>query len=205
MATLAEALRSSSRSFGLILRAAALKRGTPVTDSDYPVLHIDVLVRALDAAGVRYIVIGGVAMMSWDHMRATLDLDVCYALDRANCRALLRALRVLRARPEGYSESDLLFARGMATQLETDGGRLDLLAVPSGTTGYDDIVADAGMLDVAEDLSVPIPSRETMLRMKRAANRPGKDWVDIDILEGGDGRNVRHQVDADRLQEGLDQ
>ena len=38
------------------------------------------LIEALAAASVDFVVVGGVAVVAHGHVRATLDLDVCYCL-----------------------------------------------------------------------------------------------------------------------------
>src|SRR5207237_7411700 len=48
--------------------------------------------------GVQFVVIGGVAAALHGSSRLTFDLDVCYARDQPNLRALATALRAMNAR-----------------------------------------------------------------------------------------------------------
>ncbi len=50
------------------------------------------LLDALSAAGVDFVVVGGVALVLRGSSRLTLDLDLCYARDRDNLRRLAAAL-----------------------------------------------------------------------------------------------------------------
>jgi hypothetical protein len=63
------------------------------------------LLRVLSGAGVRYIVVGGVAAGVHGALRPTLDLDVVYARDPENVAQLAAALApyrpYLRGAPEG--------------------------------------------------------------------------------------------------------
>lgn len=54
---------------------------------------------ALEAAGARYLVVGGVAVVLHGHPRFTADLDLVLALEPENVRAALRALRGLGYEP----------------------------------------------------------------------------------------------------------
>lgn len=53
------------------------------------------IVRALEAAGVRYLVVGGVAVVLHGHPRFTADLDLAVALEPANVHAVFAALATL--------------------------------------------------------------------------------------------------------------
>jgi hypothetical protein len=136
---------------------------------------------------VRYVVIGGIAMRRVVPVRLTDDLDICYARDRANCRQLARALRELHARLRDVptstplTESRLAHATAEFFLLTTDLGWLDLIPVPNGTTGFDDLVASA-VPDTFDDIPVRVAPREDLLRMKRAMNR-ADDQRDIAWLE----------------------
>ncbi|MEK6374598.1 MAG: hypothetical protein AABO58_18075 [Acidobacteriota bacterium] len=57
--------------------------------------EIEELLTALNAGGVRYLVVGGVAVVLHGYARATFDLDLVIELDTQN---LERALRIFGAR-----------------------------------------------------------------------------------------------------------
>src|SRR5436305_11690823 len=54
---------------------------------------------AFDAAGVRYVVVGGMAVVMSGHVRATVDLDVVVDLDPAPAGRAMRALEELGLLP----------------------------------------------------------------------------------------------------------
>jgi hypothetical protein len=61
--------------------------------------HIGRILAALNEARVRYVVVGGVAVVLHGHLRFTADLDLVLALDRDNVLAALAALQGLGFRP----------------------------------------------------------------------------------------------------------
>ena len=154
--------------------------------SHAPDLDAPGILGALDAAGVRYVVIGGVAAVMLGSPSLTGDLDICHARDRANLEALANVLTGLHAYLRG-AEPGLPFrldartlAAGDSFTFTTDLGHLDILATPSGTTGYDDLMRAAERFDV-DGRTVSVASIDDLIRMKRAAGRP-KDLVEIEIL-----------------------
>lgn len=54
---------------------------------------------ALSSGGVRYLVVGGVAVVLHGHTRFTSDVDLVVALDEENVRRAIEALRTLGYRP----------------------------------------------------------------------------------------------------------
>ncbi len=58
---------------------------------------LEALLHALAASGLRFVVIGGVAVAVHGYVRATKDLDVCPAGDRENLLVLAELLRELDA------------------------------------------------------------------------------------------------------------
>ena len=142
--------------------------------------------RALSDAGVQFIVIGGVAARIQGSPTITRDLDICYARDPENLEALASVLRMLHARLRGVEGAvpfrlDARALRaGDAFTFVTDLGDLDILATPSGTLGYGDLVKDAQPLDL-NGLNVLVASRDDLIRMKLASGRP-KDLIEAEIL-----------------------
>lgn len=153
------------------------------------------LLRELNDAGVRYVVIGAFAGRLLGSPTMTRDLDVCYARDRPNLEALAEVLRALHARLRGVDE-DLPFqldaralAAGDSFTFMTDAGDLDILGTPQGTAGYDDLVRTAARTDL-DGLVVLVTSIDDLIRMKRAAGRP-KDLIEVEVLAA-----VREEIDS---------
>jgi len=61
---------------------------------------ISAVARALDGAGVRFLVVGGVAVNLHGYTRATQDLDLVVELSTSNVRAAMDALAGLGYRPQ---------------------------------------------------------------------------------------------------------
>ena len=144
------------------------------------------LLRALVHNGIDFVVIGGVAGQLQGSPIVTFDLDVCYARDRRNLGRLARLLTSIGAHLRG-APADLPFRldaqtlwNGDSFTFDTMHGPLDILGIPSGTNGYDDLVAEAALMDV-DGLTVRVASLDDLIRMKRAAGRP-KDLLAIEEL-----------------------
>ena len=142
---------------------------------------------ALDHHGVRYIVIGAVAAIAQGYPLTTSDLDVTPARDPENIERLVSALRDLAATlrtptdPVAFAIDAKMVAGAEAWTLATNAGPLDLVFVPAGTSGYDDLRRDAIELDLGTGRRVPVASLRDVIRMKEASNRE-KDRAQLPAL-----------------------
>ena len=141
------------------------------------------ILRALTARGVDFVVIGGLAAVLHGSPRNTQDMDICFATDQVNLDALGEVLVGLGARLAGVTD-DVPFVPDAATlrnvevlTLETDAGKLDVLARPAGFPGYDELRAGAERIEV-DGMPFLIAGIPDLLAMKSAAGRP-KDLADI--------------------------
>lgn len=158
-----------------------------------PAGPIETVLAALAQAGVRHIVVGGVAVVLHGHPRLTADVDLVVALDRANALATLAALRALDYRPrapvaaEGFAdpatrrswveEKDLkVFTLWSPRFPGTD---VDLFVEEPAP--FDEMLARGKALRLGE-LSVVIGSIEDIIAMKRRSPR-AIDSEDIAALE----------------------
>jgi hypothetical protein len=149
-------------------------------------MKLQELLRRLGEAGVRFSVIGGVALIARGVQRATEDLDIAYARDRENLARLAEALRPLHPRLRGVP-GDLPFTldaaslrAGLNFTLDTDLGPLDLLGEVPGLGTFERVDEASSELDL-EGLRVLVLTVEGLERAKRAAGRP-KDLVDLGYL-----------------------
>jgi hypothetical protein len=155
----------------------------------------DELIAALAAAGVEYVLIGGLAVGAHGFPRATKDLDIVPAPDAPNLERLAKLLRALGARHFGlgdFEASECPFdpydpaqlAEGGNFVLETRLGRLDVMQWVPGIPGelaFEHL--SRGAVDTAFDgHSVKVCSRDDLITMKRAAGRP-QDLVDLQELD----------------------
>lgn len=146
----------------------------------------DLLAR-LDAAGVRFIVVGGIAAVAHGSARATYDLDLVYDRDPANLARLVEALAplapYLRGAPPGLPfRFDLPTLRqGLNFTLTTAAGDLDLLGEITGGGKFADLLPDTVEITLfgRRCLCLDLPR---LIAVKRAAGRP-RDLEAIAELE----------------------
>jgi len=142
----------------------------------------DRMFSTLADAGVRYVLIGGMAAILHGDVGVTVDLDIVPQLDDDNLDRLARALRELGARirtegePEGLAfDCSGRFLRNLAPDailnLTTRAGDLDLTFRPSGTQGYPDLRRDAAEIDAGDRVHVLVASLADVIRSKEAAGR----------------------------------
>jgi hypothetical protein len=145
------------------------------------------ILRRLLAHGVRFVLVGGLAAKAHGSPTLTVDIDICYARDGDNLERLAAALgelgTVLRGAPRDlpFHPDRRTLERGDMFTFTTDYGDLDILGTPSGTTGFDELDANAVEAELDEGLVVRICALDDLIRMKRAAGRP-KDRVELEIL-----------------------
>ncbi len=145
------------------------------------------LLKRLTEHEVRFVVIGGVALIARGVQRATEDLDIAYARDRENLSRLANALAAIRPRLRGV-EGDLPFVldeaslrSGLNFTLDTDLGPLDLLGEVPGLGSFEHVDAAASKLEI-EDTAILVLTLDGLERAKRAAGRP-KDLVDLGSIK----------------------
>lgn len=152
------------------------------------------LFRRLHDAEVRYVVVGGFAVIAHGVQRSTHDLDICPDPDPENLARLARLLNELDARhveARDFAQEEfpydptkpLELAEGGNFRLETALGSLDIMQWIPGIPddhAYPVLANDAVTAEV-RGIPVSVCSREHLLAMKRAANRP-IDRADLDQL-----------------------
>jgi hypothetical protein len=144
------------------------------------------LLSSLTGAGVEFVVIGGVAVIARGHVRATVDLDVCYGRTPENIERLVAAVAPLRPRLRG-APPELPFLwdartlkNGLNFTLTTTAGDLDLLGEVAGVGGYAEMALRADVIDLY-DAKVKLMSLDDLIRSKLAAGR-AKDLIDLEAL-----------------------
>ena len=133
--------------------------------------------QALNAAGARYLVIGGIACILHGYVRATTDLDVLIERSADN------AARVL----SGLAETGYGFAREWtATELLArpitvigNNPAVDVFTV-AWTVKYESAVARSKSIQV-EGVSIPLIGLEDLIATKRTGRL--QDAADIEVLE----------------------
>jgi hypothetical protein len=137
--------------------------------------------RALAREGVRYKVVGAVALNLVGLPRATQDLDLFVAADEENVGRLRRALRSVFDDPEieGISAADLA-GEYPAIQYVPPTGRfhIDILSRLGDAFSFEDVECEER---VVEGVPVLVATPRMLFRMKRDTVRP-QDRADADRL-----------------------
>lgn len=147
---------------------------------------------ALEQARVRYLVVGGVAVVLHGHLRVTADLDVVVELEPANARAAVRALAELGYRPRAPVPLEQFADETTREAWIADKG-LTVFSLWSPTSpgtevdlfvrepfDFDTTYARAVMVEL-EGIHVPVIGIADLIALKRAAGR-SKDLEDADAL-----------------------
>jgi hypothetical protein len=135
---------------------------------------------------VDFVLIGGLAARLYGSPTVTIDVDICPSRESDNLERLAEALREMKAQLRTPGE-DVAFVvdavsleRTSNLPLTTIYGALDILAEPSGTSGYAELAANAKTFELG-GLQLKVASLEDLMRMKEAAGRP-KDRIELEIL-----------------------
>jgi hypothetical protein len=145
------------------------------------------LVRALNDGGLRYVVIGGVAVGAHGYIRATEDLDIVPDPSPENLdelgNTLVRVGGRLAANPRRGIDQALRQAllRGANLTLTTDLGDLDVVQRVKGLPGWEALAADAETTTLG-GTPLAVCSRAHLIAMKRARDSL-QDRADIEALE----------------------
>jgi predicted nucleotidyltransferase len=155
--------------------------------AEWPDLDAREILRRLVAAGVDFVVIGGIAVLLHGYPRMTRDLDIVFADDDGNLKALGGVLTNLKAKLRGV-DADLPFVpdertlRGIELlTLDTAAGWFDVHRTVQGVTNYKRLRRNAERVEL-DRFSVLVASPDDLIAMKQAAGR-AQDQIDIAALE----------------------
>ncbi len=154
------------------------------------VRSIEAIVRALNEAQVRYLIVGGVAVIAHGYERLTKDLDLVIGLENQNILAALDALRAIDyhmaipASSADFANAELREKwrreKGMIVlKLWSDTHRrtpVDVFIYEP--FDFDAEYAAARRENVLGTMQAPVIRYETLIEMKRIAGRP-QDLADI--------------------------
>ncbi|MEO8613554.1 MAG: hypothetical protein ABI600_00310 [Luteolibacter sp.] len=157
------------------------------------VSSLETVVRALNNASVNYAIVGGVAVNAHGFVRMTRDLDLVIQLDRQNISAALGALLEI-----GYHMAIPVDIKDFSNPATREAWRternmivLKLWSDIHRRTPIDIFIYEPFdftdettrliWMELSPNLSAPIVSFETLLKMKREAGRP-QDHIDIQEL-----------------------
>lgn len=140
------------------------------------------LLKNLEDCRVRYLVVGGHAVMFYSEPRYTKDIDLWIAADRENAKAVFQALKAFGAPLAGMTEDDFAH-EGTFYQIGMPPARIDILM---SLTGLD--FTDAWSRKVEGDLDgtkTIFISKQDLIASKRMSGRR-QDLIDAELLELSD-------------------
>jgi hypothetical protein len=146
------------------------------------------IVATLNEEGVRYVIVGGLAVGAHGVVRATRDIDIVPDQAPRNMAQLALALTQLGAEhPVHAGLTGEALARPVSMKLRTRAGEVHVLNRMPGTPPFDELHADALAVEIAESVDAPVCSLAHLRQMKRASDRP-RDAVDLAELDELHGR-----------------
>lgn len=140
----------------------------------------------LNDAGVRYVLIGGIALIRHGVVRATRDVDAVFDPDPSNVDRIRTLIERWGAtRPDGSPVPEGSIAGNRTIHLATPHGDLDLLSESAAAVGFAELLARADTRRV-DGIEAPICSLADLVAMKRSVGRE-RDHVDLADLESAHG------------------
>ena len=150
-------------------------------------LRLRELLERLVAADVRFVLVGGLAVNAWGHVRGTQDVDLVPDPDRENLDRLAGVLEDAGGRVEtaqgrlGASAIRTFLAAGDRTLVATELGPVDVLQGLPQVPSFSRLDGEAVTVDLG-GVGLRVCSLEALIEMKRASDRP-RDRDDLDALE----------------------
>jgi len=136
------------------------------------------LLRIFNDHNVRYMVIGGYAVVQYAEPRFTKDLDMLISTDTANAEAVYKALLEFGAPLSGLTAKDFS-EEGFFFQMGVPPVRVDILMGIPGIQ-FEECWNRRMEVDF-DELKVIFISKQDLIASKRAAGRP-QDLIDADLL-----------------------
>jgi len=142
------------------------------------------VIGAAEAAGLPCVLIGGFSVIYHGYIRATEDIDLLIPSDRAATRAVVRfaravdGVRTTTGRPLTAGEA----AQADHLRLRTRYGLVDLLKAGVPPLDFATVNANAEQTTLRGQ-PIRVANLATVVALKRLANRPDPDRIDLRRLE----------------------
>lgn len=161
-------------------------------DSKEEIIPYEKVFRALNKAGVDYLVCGGAAVIMLGFTRVTVDLDLIVNLDKDNLEKLYDALIKLGYRTNVPIKKIDFIAKEKLGQLGRE-KNMKVVSFNNPDNPFEVIDIGVNLLDIdrilknkkyikAEDLSIPIIFIDDLIKTKEKLARP-KDLIDAENLK----------------------
>lgn len=134
---------------------------------------------SLNSAGVRYLVVGGYAVIFYGYHRVTKDIDVWIATDAANAAGVAGVMQSFGGFPASKTKPSMFQKAGMNFMFGREPVRIDVLTGPSGVE-FDACYSRRNVVEW-DGVRVPLIALEDLLANKKASGRL-KDLADLEAL-----------------------
>ena len=134
-------------------------------------------IELLSENNVRYIIIGGYAVVYHGYVRSTNDIDIWIDIRKDNIKKVIKALDEFGFSSLNIREAD--FSPNQIIQLGYPPNRIDLITTPAGIdfeTCY-----ESKEQVIIDNITVNIIDLENLLKAKKASNRT-RDLADVEEL-----------------------
>ncbi|MGA1843243.1 MAG: nucleotidyltransferase [bacterium] len=138
---------------------------------------------------IRFLVVGGYAVMKYSEPRFTKDLDLWIATDPENARAVYAALKEFGA-PLANLTADDFTHRAYFYQMGRPPLRVDIMMSIPGIE-FEEAWKNREVVEL-DELKIPFISRSDLIRSKEASGRP-QDRIDIDKLREAEQLDTRDE------------
>ncbi len=128
---------------------------------------------------IRYLIVGGYAVMKYSEPRFTKDLDIFIAIDQENAKAVFTALKEFGAPLENLTSDDFAH-EGYFYQMGRPPLRVDIMMSIPGIE-FEEAWKNREIVQL-QNLKIPFISRSDLIRAKQASGRP-QDKIDIEKLK----------------------
>jgi len=150
-----------------------------------PPLDAERILRAFAEHGVDYVLIGGLAVQTYGHVRTTNDADLIPAPTPENLGRLADALRSLDARVINAGADPIeidakMLLRATIWQFATPDGGVDVMHEVPGGRPYEELRSGA-LLVLLGEIEVPVVGLDDLIHMKLSRGRP-VDLSDVAAL-----------------------
>ncbi len=155
---------------------------------------VEAIVWALNEAGVRYLIAGGLAVVAHGYLRFTADVDLILDLETDNLRKALNALQSLGYSPrvpvlaEQFLDAEVrarwIREKGMKvfSLISTQHPKTDVDLFAEAPLDFERAFADATRVEVTPGIRAAFVSLDDLLLLKNRSGRP-LDLEDIRHLE----------------------
>lgn len=155
--------------------------------------EIEAILDALNQARVRYLIVGGVAVVLHGHLRTTADLDLIINLERDNVLRAMHALGEMQYRPRAPVPPEAFADEARRAEWVREKGMtvFSLWSPAHPTLEIDLFVSEPFEFEAAYSRALRVPleratatviALEDLIALKRRAGRP-RDQEDIAALE----------------------